>query len=950
MAKNITIAKLDLDTQALVDSMQKTRKQIEELNQQQDKLVLKGKEGTEQFQANEAALKSLTAAQRLQTQALSAQITEDGKLVSVKKAVKEAVNEVNNSENDYVANNKRLLELKKQLNSNDDDYEKRLANINAKLLENNNWLEENGSAHAKLVTTMNDYKQQVADSFNEINIFNGGLSGFISRAQEAGGVGPLVKGAFEGMGTGIMGMTKSAMAFVATPLGAALTVISALLSPIIDYLTNTEEGIGKVTAITRPLQEVFAALSEVFQNVGKFLTDAFTSPKKSMEDLYTFVKQNLINRFTAFGTILEGIMTMDFKKISNGVLQAATGVEDVVGKTRKAAQATGQFFDEAYKRGQQIDTLQKQLDRSRAQYTTNMSSLTLQLDAQKKIANDTNLSHAQRDKAAQKAIEIAKQQNKLALERMDTEIKLTKLKMGDGDSKQKKELAAMETARNQAAANYKAGEQDLHNKLNSIRKDAHDKEMVRRQKLLDDALTKQKQTLALYEAENNGKTKNLQEAIAYEQEVARQSLAIAQKELDQKKISLLEFNATAKNIENTKLQNITQLNVDNSKALLDMELAKSKSLLDGQKELSQKLIDEEAARLEKEKQMKLQQLALERGISAEKINMSEEEAIKAGTNAINFYNEKTKLIEEYASKEKANADELKAQEDAKEAVRVQQRAERAALDYENNTTEYQKKIDLENARHDEEVAKYKQWLDADIISQEEFNDRIKNSDNETAQNKQKLALQNAQIQLGTMQNVANALTEAFGQSKELAIAQATMNAGQAILSIWSGSITGNPLLDTALKGALIASTAVKTAKQIKEIQSAKKPKNPKFEKGGLLSVGGNRHSAGGTLFTGSDGTRFEAEQGEIIGVLNRNAARHFMAFNNAFPAGGTAAPNYFAGGGIVSREIAQQNLNTDELALKIAAANRNLPPPVVAVQDIITEGNSYVRVRDAANF
>ena len=75
-----------------------------------------------------------------------------------------------------------------------------------------------------------------------------------------------------------------------------------------------------------------------------------------------------------------------------------------------------------------------------------------------------------------------------------------------------------------------------------------------------------------------------------------------------------------------------------------------------------------------------------------------------------------------------------------------------------------------------------------------------------------------------------------------------------------------------------------------------------------------------------------------------------MAFNNAFPAGGSSAPNYFASGGIVSREIAQQSMNMDELALKIAEANRAIPAPVVAVQDIINQGNSYVKVREAANF
>ena len=221
---------------------------------------------------------------------------------------------------------------------------------------------------------------------------------------------------------------------------------------------------------------------------------------------------------------------------------------------------------------------------------------------------------------------------------------------------------------------------------------------------------------------------------------------------------------------------------------------------------------------------------------------------------------------------------------------------------------------------------------------------------ETAKNKQRLALQNAQTQLGTLQNVANALGEAFGQSKEMAIAQATMNAGQAILSIWAGTISGNPVVDAAIKGVLTATTAVKTAKQIKEIKSAKKPRPPKFEQGGLINVGGSSHSAGGTLFNGSDGTAFEAEKGELIGVMNRNAARHFMAFNNVFPSGRAAAPNYFANGGIVSREMVQQQINMDDLAAKIAQANASLPPPVVAVQDIITEGNSYVRVRDGANF
>ncbi|PZR24437.1 MAG: hypothetical protein DI539_00225 [Flavobacterium psychrophilum] len=182
--------------------------------------------------------------------------------------------------------------------------------------------------------------------------------------------------------------------------------------------------------------------------------------------------------------------------------------------------------------------------------------------------------------------------------------------------------------------------------------------------------------------------------------------------------------------------------------------------------------------------------------------------------------------------------------------------------------------------------------------------------------------------------------------KAMAVAQATIDTYKSATAAYS-AMTGIPIVGPAL-GAVAAAAAV--AAGVANVKKITSTKPPKAEKGALFSIGGQRHSAGGTLFTGADGTQFEAEQGELIGVMNRNAARHFMAFNNAFPSGGASAPNYFAGGGIVSREIAQQNLNTDELALKIAEANRNLPPPVVAVQDIVSEGNSYVRVRDSANF
>lgn len=71
MAKNIVIARLDIDTQSLIDSSQKSAKAIEDLREKQEKLVRKGKETSEQFIANAAGLKQLEAAHRAQIAAIT---------------------------------------------------------------------------------------------------------------------------------------------------------------------------------------------------------------------------------------------------------------------------------------------------------------------------------------------------------------------------------------------------------------------------------------------------------------------------------------------------------------------------------------------------------------------------------------------------------------------------------------------------------------------------------------------------------------------------------------------------------------------------------------------------------------------------------------------------------------------------------------------------------------
>jgi len=288
----------------------------------------------------------------------------------------------------------------------------------------------------------------------------------------------------------------------------------------------------------------------------------------------------------------------------------------------------------------------------------------------------------------------------------------------------------------------------------------------------------------------------------------------------------------------------------------------------------------------------------------------------------------------------ASKDQLKTDRDAADKVKqAADLANKRALDTENHDYDLQFQLKaFDDTYAQEKKAAEDSGADMELF---EKNRAEKRKAIEASVFNNKLDLANS-----TFTNLQAILGKESAAGKAMAVAQATIDTYKSAVAAYSAMVT-IPLVGPAL-ASIAAGAAI--AAGIANVKKITATKTPKAEKGALFNIGGNRHSAGGTLFTGADGTQFEAERGELIGVMNRNAAAHFMAFNNAFPAGGSSTPNYFAGGGIVSREIASPSLNIDELAAKIAVANRSIPAPVVAVQDIITQGNSYVKVRDAANF
>ena len=828
------------------------------------------------------------------------------------------------------------MQLKKQLNTTDDDYEKRLEKINAKMQENNNWLKENGSAHTKLVTTMSDYKQQVADSFNQLNIFNGGLSGLVSRAQEAGGVGPMVKGAFEGMATGIGGMTKSALSFIATPFGIVLAAIALVIALVQNSMDRCTQSAAKITKIFSAFSVITDKLMGLLEPLGDFLIDGiaagFELAGKAAE--------------AAMGWIADGLALLGFDEAAQDVRNFTEDVKNTVAETENLKKAKEDLTAQMALQELANEKAKQQADELNKKVQDQSLTEKQRYDALQKLAEVEKENFRQRKEQADKSYNLAVRD--IALKKGLSDEEIVQLQKGGAAYAEKmrrvkgfsqEEINALKGAQlekqkltgeeKQMLQNHEAAKQQIYNDGIAKQKAAADKRKQEAQQAMQDAITKQKLELDLF-IENQGiKARTLKEELDLASKIADKKSAIAQAEYKaavkasgETANAKLQLDIEEARIKNELAQKNAALTVDNAARELAAYKELNQTKLQDGKFLSDAMVAAETERLEKLliKEKEFQDQKRQAGL----INQQEydDAIIQLG-------------IDNDAKKKELESQQKEAN-DAKKAIDVenQRLTDTANMDY-----NLQFQLDELKARETQELeAADKTGADKTLIEEKYAKQR---KDTEASVLDNKLALANQ-----TFGNLATILGKESAAGKAMAVAQATIDTFQAATAAYK-AVVGIPIVGPGLAPVAAGAAVAAGIQNVKKITATKAPK---AEKGALFNIGGNRHSAGGTLFTGADGTQFEAEQGELIGVMNRNAARHFMAFNNAFPAGGGAGPNYFANGGLVSREIAPQGLNTDELAAKITMANSALPAPVVAVQDIITQGNSYVRVRDGANF
>jgi hypothetical protein len=170
--------------------------------------------------------------------------------------------------------------------------------------------------------------------------------------------------------------------------------------------------------------------------------------------------------------------------------------------------------------------------------------------------------------------------------------------------------------------------------------------------------------------------------------------------------------------------------------------------------------------------------------------------------------------------------------------------------------------------------------------------------------------------------------------KALATFQAFVDTRAAAIAAYK-SMVGIPMVGPVLAPIAAGVAIAFGAKQVADINGVK------FARGGKAwgsTIGGKPHALGGTKFWGEDGTSFEAEQGEGLFVLKRDAhaslISNFSKLNESFGGVSWMSMNRskFAalGGGVGVPTITPVN----QIPEIVSSIMKQLPPIFVSTQDI----------------
>jgi hypothetical protein len=297
---------------------------------------------------------------------------------------------------------KRMRAERDSMSTSTEEGKKEIEKLNAAITKNDQIIKQNSTSLEKQRLNVGNYTRSILDAIPGIKGFTGGINGISA-------------------------------AFKANPVGLLITAFLTLKG----LFSQNAEVADKLSFIMSGLTKGIGFVIDSVVNLAKPLGKLFTSPKEAAMDLLDFIKTNLINRFKALGVIIDGILNLDVKQITNGVLQLGTGVENATDKIGKFAAGLGKAAAEGYSAASAMD----EFTESQAAANQEIKIAEIRVSALEKSLKDRTKTEQERIQIAKQVadleVSIAAKREELAKKELDNERLLLKGKTLSGEEKAK---------------------------------------------------------------------------------------------------------------------------------------------------------------------------------------------------------------------------------------------------------------------------------------------------------------------------------------------------------------------------------------------------------------------------------------------------------------------------------------------------------------------------------
>ena len=235
MADEKILIEIEVDNDQAIKDINEQNAAIEKLQQENKELAAQGQKNSTQYQKNAAQIQKLNSARK-----------QNIKLISSEKG----------SLNELRANLARLTTQRNAVNTSTKQGAAEFQRLNKEILKQNNAIKQAEQAGGDFRRSVGNYQSALS------------------------GISPTLGNVANGFQT----MTRSALAFIATPIGAVIAAIGLAVGALTQFFKDNEDGQSELIRITNSLSAAWGVFTDLLSDLGRTIFDAFKDPKQAIID------------------------------------------------------------------------------------------------------------------------------------------------------------------------------------------------------------------------------------------------------------------------------------------------------------------------------------------------------------------------------------------------------------------------------------------------------------------------------------------------------------------------------------------------------------------------------------------------------------------------------------------------------------------------------------------